>query len=295
MTCQPSVAKIAQAIFRRLSVRPSSAALKLKEDIFLVGGKFQDWQLPKDTVTGTQDDIDRLDRFRFTGTGIHDGFSGSAVLDSSDRLVGVHLGAVPSDDNYGRAQRIADAIPILLRNNIPMNKLELNGAPGSTKATSGTADPLRDKAPPATLAGDFRTNAKDGLTSAWIPPGSFQMVARRATSECLTIRSQPSDTGPCQSLTVRRMEIHLAPDTEAQLQHLATSQGKNAAQVVEETLARVLDRRAQFLEGVERGIAAADRGDLIDHAEVVNRIERLFQSRRRFAGRRKPQTSSKPS
>jgi predicted transcriptional regulator len=27
---------------------------------------------------------------------------------------------------------------------------------------------------------------------------------------------------------------------------------------------------------VNRGIAAADRGDLIDHEEVVNRIDRLF-------------------
>ena len=34
------------------------------------------------------------------------------------------------------------------------------------------------------------------------------------------------------------MEIHLAPATEAQLRHLATSQGKNAAQVVEETVTR---------------------------------------------------------
>jgi predicted transcriptional regulator len=33
---------------------------------------------------------------------------------------------------------------------------------------------------------------------------------------------------------------------------------------------------------VNRGIAAADRGDLIDHEEVVSRIDRLFHSRRGF-------------
>ena len=38
-----------------------------------------------------------------------------------------------------------------------------------------------------------------------------------------------------------------------------------------------MERRTQFLEGVERGIAA-DRGDLIDHADVVSRAERLFKS-----------------
>lgn len=73
------------------------------------------------------------------------------------------------------------------------------------------------------------------------------------------------------------MEVHCAPDTEAQLQQLAASQGKDSAQVVEETIARVLEQQAQFVEGVKRGIAAAGRGELIGHEEVVNRIQRLLQ------------------
>ena len=73
------------------------------------------------------------------------------------------------------------------------------------------------------------------------------------------------------------MEVHFAPDTEAQLKQFAASKGKDAAQVVEETVARMLERQAQFIEGVNRGSAAADRGDLIDHEEVVSRIERLLQ------------------
>jgi predicted transcriptional regulator len=74
------------------------------------------------------------------------------------------------------------------------------------------------------------------------------------------------------------MEVHFTPDTQAQLNQLAASQGKAAEQVVEETVARVLQQQAQFIDGVNRGIAAADRGDLIDHAEVVERIDRLFRS-----------------
>ena len=54
------------------------------------------------------------------------------------------------------------------------------------------------------------------------------------------------------------MEVHFAPDTEAQLKQFAASKGKAAAQVVEETVARMLERQAQFIEGVNRGIAAAD-------------------------------------
>jgi predicted transcriptional regulator len=74
------------------------------------------------------------------------------------------------------------------------------------------------------------------------------------------------------------MEIHLAPNTEEQLKQLAARQGKDAAQVVEEAVSNMLERQGRFIEGVERGIASANRGDLVDHDEVVNRIDRLFQS-----------------
>jgi predicted transcriptional regulator len=74
------------------------------------------------------------------------------------------------------------------------------------------------------------------------------------------------------------MEVHFNPDTQAKLEQFAASEGKDAAQMVEETMARILEQRAEFLAGVERGIAAADRGELIEHDEVVNRIERLLQS-----------------
>ena len=48
--------------------------------------------------------------------------------------------------------------------------------------------------------------------------------------------------------------------------------------MVEETVSSMLARQARFIEGVKRGIASADRGDLIDHEEVVSRIDRLFKS-----------------
>jgi hypothetical protein len=39
----------------------------------------------------------------------------------------------------------------------------------------------------------------------------------------------------------------------------------------------MLESHMRFIEGVKRGIEAADRGDLIDHGGVVNRIERLVR------------------
>jgi predicted transcriptional regulator len=74
------------------------------------------------------------------------------------------------------------------------------------------------------------------------------------------------------------MEVHFSPNTEAQLKAFAARKGKDVAQVVEETVSNMLQRQARFVEGVERGIAAADRGDLVDHEEVVGRIERLFRT-----------------
>ena len=74
------------------------------------------------------------------------------------------------------------------------------------------------------------------------------------------------------------MEVQFEPDVQAQHNQFAASQGKAAAQVVEETVAPMLQRQAQFTEGVNRGIAAANRGDLIEHAEVVERINGLLHS-----------------
>ncbi len=74
------------------------------------------------------------------------------------------------------------------------------------------------------------------------------------------------------------MEVHFTTATEAQLKQFAASKGKDAAQVVQETVSNMLERQARFVEGVERGIASADRGDLLGHHEVIDRIDRLFQS-----------------
>jgi hypothetical protein len=47
--------------------------------------------------------------------------------------------------------------------------------------------------------------------------------------------------------------VHFTPQTEAQLKQFAASKGKNVAQVVEETIARMLERQVQLVEGVKSG------------------------------------------
>jgi predicted transcriptional regulator len=74
------------------------------------------------------------------------------------------------------------------------------------------------------------------------------------------------------------MEVNFTPQTEAQLKEFAARKGKDASLVVEEAVSIMLQRQARFVEGVKRGIASADRGDLVEHEEVVGRIDRLFES-----------------
>jgi predicted transcriptional regulator len=80
------------------------------------------------------------------------------------------------------------------------------------------------------------------------------------------------------SRTVKGMEVHFSPDVETQLQQVASANGKNAEQLVKDTVARMLENQARFIAGAQRGIEQANRGELVEHEDVVNRIERLFHS-----------------
>ena len=53
---------------------------------------------------------------------------------------------------------------------------------------------------------------------------------------------------------------------------------KDAEQLVKDTVARMLENQARFVAGVQKGIEQADRGELVEHKDVLNRIDRLFHS-----------------
>ncbi|SPE38628.1 hypothetical protein SBA6_910006 [Candidatus Sulfopaludibacter sp. SbA6] len=74
------------------------------------------------------------------------------------------------------------------------------------------------------------------------------------------------------------MEVHFSADKEARLQHLAARIGRNAAALVEEAVDRMLEYDQRFIEAVEEGRAAARRGDLLEHDQVVERIEKILRS-----------------
>jgi len=80
------------------------------------------------------------------------------------------------------------------------------------------------------------------------------------------------------SRTLKGMEVHFSPDVETQLQQVASANGKNAEQLVKDTVARMLENQARFIAGVQRGIEQADRGEFVEHKDVLDRIDRLFHS-----------------
>ena len=73
------------------------------------------------------------------------------------------------------------------------------------------------------------------------------------------------------------MEVHFSPDIETRLQQVALANGKDAEQLVKDTVARMLDEEARFLAAVEKGLAAAERGEFIEEEEMDARIERMFK------------------
>ena len=74
------------------------------------------------------------------------------------------------------------------------------------------------------------------------------------------------------------MEVHFSPDVETRLQQLAIANGKDVEELVKDTVARMLENQARFIAGVQKGIEQADRGEFVEHQDVLNRIDRLFHS-----------------
>lgn len=74
------------------------------------------------------------------------------------------------------------------------------------------------------------------------------------------------------------MEVHFSHDIETRLQQVASANGKNAEQLVKDAVHRMLEDQSRFVAGVQRGLEQADRGELLEHKDVVNRIERLLHS-----------------
>jgi predicted transcriptional regulator len=71
------------------------------------------------------------------------------------------------------------------------------------------------------------------------------------------------------------MDVHFKPDLQAKLSRLATHQGRPAETLVQEAVERLVDYDDWFMQEVDKGLAAADRGEFVDH----DAIRKLIDSR----------------
>jgi predicted transcriptional regulator len=74
------------------------------------------------------------------------------------------------------------------------------------------------------------------------------------------------------------MEVRLQPDKEAQLAQIAAQRGLKTGELAEQVLSRYLEDDKRFIEAVNLGLAAADRGEFVEHDEVGLRIEQILLS-----------------
>jgi predicted transcriptional regulator len=76
------------------------------------------------------------------------------------------------------------------------------------------------------------------------------------------------------------MEVHLNPDVQAKLTRLAAERGRDTEALAQEAIERFVDYDDWFIREVEKGLASADRGELLTHKEVGTRLERLIAEKR---------------
>jgi len=69
------------------------------------------------------------------------------------------------------------------------------------------------------------------------------------------------------------LEVSLNPDLEAKLSRLAADLGSDTQALVQEAVERFADYDQWFLDEVEKGLVAADRGGLVDHDDIGKPID----------------------
>ena len=75
------------------------------------------------------------------------------------------------------------------------------------------------------------------------------------------------------------MELHLTPDVEAKLARLAAEQGRNAEALAQEAIEHFVDYDEWLVCEVRKGLEQIDRGKLLTHEAVGERLEKRIASK----------------
>jgi predicted transcriptional regulator len=74
------------------------------------------------------------------------------------------------------------------------------------------------------------------------------------------------------------MEVRLQPEKEAQLAEIAAQRGLKTDELAQQVLSHYLEDDTRFIQAVNIGLAAAERGDFVEHEEVGKNLKRILQS-----------------
>jgi len=72
------------------------------------------------------------------------------------------------------------------------------------------------------------------------------------------------------------MEVPLKPEKEARLAQIAAQRGLNADELVQQVISRYLEDDTRFVEAVNLGLAAAQRGDFVEHEDVGKKLKQIL-------------------
>jgi len=72
------------------------------------------------------------------------------------------------------------------------------------------------------------------------------------------------------------MDVPLNPELQAKLRRLAEQQGRASTALIVEAVERMVNYDEWFLREVDKGLAAADRGELVDHSDVRKMIDKRY-------------------
>ena len=69
------------------------------------------------------------------------------------------------------------------------------------------------------------------------------------------------------------MEVDFTPELQNKLAQLAAEQGRDTKALVREAVERFVNHDKWFIREVEKGLAAADQGEFIEHEEIGRRFK----------------------
>jgi predicted transcriptional regulator len=77
------------------------------------------------------------------------------------------------------------------------------------------------------------------------------------------------------------MQVNLPPELQAKLDRIAAQQGRDPESLVSEAVERLVGYDEWFIRQVEKGLAQVERGEVLEHEQLVAKVEDLIRENQR--------------